>query len=237
MKRILIALLLFLVVFIAVMVWNFPYSAYISKALEETNKSGNIKIDWSNSADRFPSVILNNVKVMSKQGELLELDNLKITYTPNFLSGIIFKGTGDDTSLSGNYKNNTINFDLKNYKLPSYLATNVGEGVFDIKGSYDVKSSGGKADFKGNIAKIPVPMLSKPFDINGNAVKKGEITDIKFDASGNGISGEGNVSISSPKGTNRDSNISGNINLKTGLISVKLRLSGTLNNIKMNVGL
>lgn len=237
MKRVFVALILFFIVFVFVIVWKFPYSGYISKALEDTNKSGDVKVTWSDSSEQLLAVVLKNVKVTSPQGELLALDSLRVTYTPDFVSGIIFKGSGSDTTLSGNYKNNKVNFDLRNYKLPAYLAVNVGEGNFDIKGSYDTKSTAGNADFKGRVTKIPVPMLSKPFDIDGNAVKKGEVTDIKFVASGNGISGEGSIAVSSVRGAGRDNNISGNINLKTGLISVKLRLSGTLNNIKMNVGL
>jgi len=118
------------------------------------------------------------------------------------------------------------------------MAVNIGEGSLNIKGSYDTNTSSGNADFNGTISKIPTPLLSKSFEISGSAVKKGKISDIQFSAQGDSISGNGSITIREPDNVSikKDSDISGTIELKVGMLPLKLRLSGSLNNIKLSVG-
>ncbi len=233
MRKILTAAFLFCIVFMIGLIYFFPYSDYISKALEDANKAKDIKINWTNSVNKFPRMILDNVNISSKQGELISLENLKLGFNP--ISGVTFDGKGRDVTLKGNYKSGKVNFDLKNYSLPAYLSTNVGEGVFDIKGTYDIKANSGKADFSGTIKKIPTPLLTEPLSIVGNVTKTGATSEIAFDAAGKNINGKGNISILEKKGS--DSDVSGNIKLKVGMIPLNLRLNGTLGSIKINVGL
>jgi len=233
MKKILTAVFLFCMVFIIALIFFFPYADYISHALEEAKQTKGININWTNSIKKFPGTLLENVNISSKQGELINFDKLKLGFNP--ISGVTFDGQGAEVSLRGNYKNGKINFDLRNYSLPEFIAANMGEGVFHIKGVYDIRANSGTAEFSGSIKKIPTPLLTQPLNVAGTATKNGNISEIIFDATGSNITGSGKIAITEQQG--RDSDISGSIQLKLGVIPLNLRIGGTLGSLKISAGL
>lgn len=225
MKKIIPALALFLLIFIAAIICRFPYAEYMEKSLAELNSGKDIKIRWTDSQNKFPCVYLKNVTVASKQGVLLKLSEM--TIKASLFGGFKFEGVGENNlSVKGYLKNSTVNFDIDNYAFPTFVSAVVGNGNFRFTGKYRLNEKEGDIDFNGTIDNIPTPLIKESMNINGTASIKGPETAVKFDASGKTLSGSGIANIKGNK-------IAGNIKIDTGIIPINIILSGELDNIKL----
>lgn len=228
LKKILIVVSIFILTFVIFLLFRLPLAEYLDKTVNDFNKSNDVKIVWTNSENKPFKVLITDLKLISKQGIILTVD--KVVVTTNLFNSVKFKGTSKDgLEINGLLKDNTIKFDIKKYRLPSFIESMIGEGYFDFEnGTYKFKEKKGSVDFVGSLKKIPTPIIKVPASLSGKADVDGNNTDISFEAMGSGISGNGKINI-------KDKQVSGNAVLKAGVIPVNIKLSGDLNNIKIKL--
>ena len=227
LKKILIVVSVFILVFVIVLVLRFPFAEYFDKTVKDFNNSNDVKIVWTDSENKPLKVIISDLKLISQQGIILNAD--KFVVTASFPNALKFKGNGKDgLDITGTLKDNNIKFKIKKYRLPSYIESMLGEGIFDFDGFYKFKEKKGTVDFIGSLKNIPTPIIKVPASLSGKVNIDGNNADINFEAMGSSISGNGHISIVNKQ-------VSGNAVLKAGMIPVKIKLSGDLNNIKIKL--
>ena len=228
LKKILIIVPVFILVFVIFLLFRLPLAEYLDKTVNDFNNSNDVKIVWSDSENKPLKVIISDLKLVSQQGVILSVD--KFVVTTNLFNSVKFKGTSKDgLDISGTLKDNNIKFKIKQYRLPSYIESMIGEGSFDFEnGNYNFKEKKGSVEFVGSLKNIPTPIIKVPASLSGTASVDGNDTDISFEAMGSGISGNGKINI-------KDKQVSGNAVLKAGVIPVSIKLSGDLNNIKIKL--
>ena len=223
LKKILIIISVFVLVFIVFLVFRFP----LDKTVKDFNDSNDVKIVWTDSENKPLKVIITDLKLISQQGIILNAD--KFVVTASFPNALKFKGNGKDgLDINGTLRDNNIKFQIKKYRLPSYIESMIGEGVFDFDGFYKFKEKKGTVNFIGSLKNIPTPIIKVPASLSGKVNIDGNNADINFEAMGSGISGDGHINIINKQ-------VSGNATLKAGMIPVKIKLSGDLNNIKIKL--
>lgn len=227
LKKILIIIPIFILAFVIFLFLRFPFAEYLDKTVKDFNDSNDVKIVWVTSENKPLKVIISDLKLVSQQGIILEAD--KFVVSASFPNSLKFKGTGSEgLDINGTVKDEKIDFKIKKYRLPSFIESMIGEGNFDFDGFYKFKEKKGSVDFVGSLKNIPTPIIKVPASLSGKAILEGNNTDITFEAMGSGISGNGKISI-------KDKQISGSATLKAGMIPVKIKLSGDLNNIKIKL--
>ena len=227
LKKILIIIPIFILAFVIFLFFRFPFAEYLDKTVKDFNDSNDVKIVWVTSENKPLKVIISDLKLVSQQGVILEAD--KFVVSASFPNSLKFKGTGSEgLDINGTVKDEKIDFKIKKYRLPSFIESMIGEGNFDFDGVYKFKEKKGSVDFVGSLKNIPTPIIKVPASLSGKAILEGNNTDITFEAMGSGISGNGKINI-------KDKQISGSATLKAGMIPVKIKLSGDLNNIKIKL--
>lgn len=227
MKKIAGIAILFIIIAAAVFVWKFPYAEYVEKAVRELNSGKDVNISWAGSENKFPNVIFKDVSISTSQGSAADFDTLKVQ--GGICGDLKFDGKGkDDFTLNGTMKNGNINFNIKNYRLPSYIASMSGEGNFNFNGNYNIRTKQGLINFTGTILKIPHSVINIPLSLTGKADINGDQTDISFDASGDKIKGTGNAVI-------KGKAIDGKVRIDTGIIPINVKISGEVDSIKIKV--
>ena len=227
LKKILIVVSVFIIVFVIFLVLRFPFAEYLDKTVKDFNDSNDVKIVWTDSENKPLKVIISDLKLISQQGIILNAD--KFVVTASFPNGLKFEGNGKDgLDITGTFRDNNIKFKIKKYRLPSYIESMLGEGIFDFDGFYKFKEKKGTVDFIGSLKNIPTPIIKDPASLSGKVNINGNNADINFEAMGSSISGNGHISIVNKQ-------VSGNAVLKAGMIPVNIKLSGDLNNIKIKL--
>lgn len=234
MKKILILILAVLIAVAVTVLVRFPYGSYLSSQLDSINKSSDVKVSFGSSSGGFPVLKLQHVKIFSPQGMLMELDTLDLKAA---LGGISFHGAGPSgLTLDGKHIGKKLTFRIKNYRIPQFAAPEIGTGLLDTEGTYDLGSGEGKANFKGVISAFPNPLISGSFNVSGVTTKTKSGVNVTFSAAGNNISGEGYITLAVSSG-GKPGQTSGNIKLTAGSIPLNLRVSGEAGAIKLTPSL
>ena len=109
LKKILIIISVFVLVFIVFLVFRFPFAEYFDKTVKDFNNSNDVKIVWTDSENKPLKVIITDLKLISQQGIILNAD--KFVVTASFPNALKFKGNGKDgLDINGTLRDNNIKF-------------------------------------------------------------------------------------------------------------------------------
>ena len=91
LKKILIIVPVFILVFVIFLLFRLPLAEYLDKTVNDFNNSNDVKIVWSDSENKPLKVIISDLKLVSQQGVILSVD--KFVVTTNLFNAVNFSGT------------------------------------------------------------------------------------------------------------------------------------------------
>ncbi|MDQ7823940.1 MAG: hypothetical protein RDV48_14160 [Candidatus Eremiobacteraeota bacterium] len=227
LKKALLALALFIAVFIITAVIRFPYISMLSSMAGKLSTEKKIDVSWERSTGSFPSIKLSSVRIVSEENEVAVFDSIDMFLS---LSGMTFRGSQGAGRVSGKIARQKLDYTISSLPIPAFLSTSLGKGTLNASGTYDIKTGKGKGKFDASIEQFPNPLISGALTIDGQDTIEPRKTGIVFNLKGASLTGKGTVTITSADAST-PSQVQGVLEVKVGQMPLIFNIQGTLNNI------
>lgn len=228
MKKILISIILFIVIFAATLIVKFPYVTMLSYICGNLGRQNNMEISWASSSFSFPVMKLSGVKVVAEGSEIASFDKFEIHLSPIESK---YQGLRESCRVSGKIKSPVITYNLTSFPIPESFSGSLGKGTVDASGEYDTRQKKGHSKIRATISEFPNPMVPGSVQLEGDTKTEGGKTDMTCTMSGKNLTGKGTITFTQ-KSPKTPVQINGLLDIKAGTIPVMLNITGDINNVR-----
>jgi len=227
MKKVILGVVLFIIVFTLTILFKFPYSAYLDFLCDKISREGTLSITWERSTDSFPNVKLYNVLIVSDEKLIGSFDRVDMQLKPGNIS---FNASKNDCKINGLVNLQDLTYSFVNLTIPEAFNSTIGKGLLTVSGTYSFNDRKGKGKFEAAIDQFPNPLVSGNLTANGTISSENQKTSLVFNLKGQSFDGKGTITIT--RTDNRTpAQVAGVLELKMGSIPIILNVGGTLDNI------
>lgn len=227
MKKIILGVAIFIIVFALTVLFKFPYSEYLNSMCDKISREGTLSITWEKSTDSFPNVKLYNVLIVSDEKIIASFDRVDMQLKPGNLS---FKAAKNDCKVNGLVNLQDLTYSFVNLPIPEAFNSAIGKGLLTVSGTYSFKSMKGKGKFTAAIDQFPNPLVSGSLSIDGTTSSENQKTSLVFTLKGKSFDGKGTITITRSD-AKTPAQVAGVLELKMGSMQIMLNVGGTLDNI------
>lgn len=228
MKKVAAGFVFFLFILLFSFLWHFPTKNFIRYYLWQYEKKTGININCNQSSYTFNRIEMKDVEIFSKNAKIFELNEVSAICHPFYIS---LQGRKNKGSLKATINSSRANLDLESVEVISdgtKLFRQVG-----ISGNlkYELKTRNGIGKFRIDLKDSLDSFIKSDLVAESNIrFTPGEIYINLVNITGSDIKGKGTLAITVNPREFGNSRLAGTLDMFSGGMSVKIKISGTVNN-------
>lgn len=220
---------LFLVLFVATLVWRFPYEEAIADRIARLEGRTGVQVDYTPESAAVTGVEWKDVRVTTRTGLKVQFDQAKLRPTLNGMSAYATQGKGQGRLLMGPTGDLNLRMDQLNIDSGSKVFGEMNV-TGNITHSFTKRSGEGSLRLVLSRHQIPLPIEIETFE-SGNRLfwqDRGQGYELRIEIKvlgGAEFSADGNILLEPQAGLPHK--LSGNLNIQTKLGKRRLMPTGT----------